>query len=207
MNYRNGSLPSHYELLGIIIIMIICNVDIYLCSLQPYSCYAWSTNFGGTRITIRSTTCRGRQKQIIVENRKNEIETALAGTNNNRMYQYQYPYQYQYQYQYRYNIFELNQQINDNGEQQEKDSDGDGDGATQESQQKEFRGNVEYKYKAPQFSKSFLEHMEKVKQQGRSRSAGNNNDEGVDCVGEPSMDPSRMVQDNGLDSEYLDDYL
>eukprot|EP00979_Chaetoceros_neogracilis_P018188 scaffold10556_cov258-Chaetoceros_neogracile.AAC.33 len=56
-------------------------------------------------------------------------------------------------------------------------------------------------YKQPQFSESFRKHMEAV-----NSSFPVNNGEGVDCTGEPSMDPSRMVMDNGLDSEYLEDF-
>ncbi len=57
-----------------------------------------------------------------------------------------------------------------------------------------------FKYKRPKFSEAFRKHMEEVK-----GSFPINEDEGVDCTGEPSMDPSRMVSDNGLDSEYLSD--
>ena len=71
-------------------------------------------------------------------------------------------------------------------------------------------GNIEenvtkpyYRYKQPIFSKSFLNHLNQVKKQ---RGYDNINNEGVDCTGEPSIDPSRMVQDDGLDSEYLNDY-
>ena len=56
-------------------------------------------------------------------------------------------------------------------------------------------------YKQPLFSESFRKHMETV-----NKSFPSNNGEGVDCTGEPSIDPSRMVMDNGLDSEYLDDF-
>mmetsp|Transcript_18938 Transcript_18938/g.28076 ORF Transcript_18938/g.28076 Transcript_18938/m.28076 type:complete len:115 (+) Transcript_18938:110-454(+) len=55
-------------------------------------------------------------------------------------------------------------------------------------------------YKQPQFSDSFRKYIETVED-----SFPMNDDEGVDCTGEPSMDPSRMVMDNGLDSEYLND--
>ena len=57
-----------------------------------------------------------------------------------------------------------------------------------------------YDFTRPKFSQTFRKHMEDVK--------GNfpaNEKEGVDCTGEPSMDPSRMVMDDGLDSEYLSD--
>jgi hypothetical protein len=56
-------------------------------------------------------------------------------------------------------------------------------------------------YKTPQFSDSFRKHIETVE-----GSFAINKNEGVDCTGEPSMDPSRMVMDNGLDSEYLNDF-
>jgi hypothetical protein len=36
---------------------------------------------------------------------------------------------------------------------------------------------------------------------------GDDNGDGVDCTGEPSIDPSRMVMDDGLDSEYLFDFV
>jgi hypothetical protein len=57
-------------------------------------------------------------------------------------------------------------------------------------------------YKKPQFSKSFMEHMKKVRGEERA-----DVEEGIDCTGEPSIDPSRRVQDDGLDSEYLNDYF
>lgn len=59
----------------------------------------------------------------------------------------------------------------------------------------------ETSYKPPVFSDSFKKHLEKVK--------GNfptNDNEGIECTGEPAMDPSRMVMDDGIDSEYLSDY-
>jgi len=56
-------------------------------------------------------------------------------------------------------------------------------------------------YKKPHFSDSFRKYIETVE-----GSFTMNENEGVDCTGEPSMDPSRMVMDNGLDSEYLDDF-
>ena len=33
-----------------------------------------------------------------------------------------------------------------------------------------------------------------------------NDKEGIECTGEPAMDPSRMVMDDGIDSEYLSDF-
>ena len=59
-----------------------------------------------------------------------------------------------------------------------------------------------YKYQPPKFSDSFLEHLAQVK--GSSCRSGNN--EGVECEGEPALDPSRMVQDDGLDSEFLNEF-
>jgi len=58
----------------------------------------------------------------------------------------------------------------------------------------------------PKFSDAFKRHMEQV------INTFENNPyigaaEGVDCTGEPSVDPSRMVMDNGLDSEYLSDFV
>jgi hypothetical protein len=58
-------------------------------------------------------------------------------------------------------------------------------------------------YKRPEFSESFKKHMEKV----MNTFDGDDNGDGVDCTGEPSIDPSRMVMDNGLDSEYLFDFV
>lgn len=58
------------------------------------------------------------------------------------------------------------------------------------------------KYKPPQFSKSFMEHMKKVRGEERA-----DVEEGINCTGEPSIDPSRRVQDDGLDSEYLNDFF
>ena len=58
-----------------------------------------------------------------------------------------------------------------------------------------------YVYKPPKFSNAFRQHMESIK--GKFPT---NDDEGVDCTGEPAMDPSRMVMDDGLDSEYLSDF-
>lgn len=60
-----------------------------------------------------------------------------------------------------------------------------------------------HEYNRPKFSQSFLDHLEKVK------GSDNNNmytHDGVECTGEPSMDPSRLIQDDGLDSEYLNDF-
>ena len=59
--------------------------------------------------------------------------------------------------------------------------------------------NMTTEYKRPVFSDSFRKHMEQV------RASFPSNDEGVDCTGEPSMDPSRIVGE-GIDSEYLNDY-
>jgi hypothetical protein len=58
-------------------------------------------------------------------------------------------------------------------------------------------------YKRPQFSSTFLQHLEEVKASFPDKIDG----EGVDCTGEPSQDPSRIVMDDGIDSEYLGDYL
>jgi hypothetical protein len=58
-------------------------------------------------------------------------------------------------------------------------------------------------YKGPQFSSAFLRHLVQVKASFPDKMEG----EGVDCAGEPSQDPSRLVMDDGLDSEYLGDYL
>jgi hypothetical protein len=58
-------------------------------------------------------------------------------------------------------------------------------------------------YKRPQFSSAFIRHLEQVKASFPDKMEG----EGVDCAGEPSQDPSRLVMDDGLDSEYLGDYL
>ncbi|GFH47616.1 predicted protein [Chaetoceros tenuissimus] len=59
--------------------------------------------------------------------------------------------------------------------------------------------NITTEYKRPVFSDSFRKHMEQV------RASFPSNDEGVDCTGEPSMDPSRIIGE-GIDSEYLNDY-
>lgn len=58
-------------------------------------------------------------------------------------------------------------------------------------------------YKRPQFSSAFLKHLKEVKASFPDKIDG----EGVDCIGEPSQDPSRIVMDDGIDSEYLGDYL
>lgn len=60
-------------------------------------------------------------------------------------------------------------------------------------------------YNPPKFSASFLAHMEEVKTQKLGKNA-DANVEGVDCDGEPPIDPSRLVQDDGIDSEFLSDY-
>ena len=56
-------------------------------------------------------------------------------------------------------------------------------------------------YKPPVFSSSFKKHLEKVK-----GAFPDNDKEGIECTGEPAMDPSRMVMDDGIDSEYLSDF-
>ena len=66
--------------------------------------------------------------------------------------------------------------------------------------EEKFPDPASSQYKKPQFSDSFRKHMEQIKS-----NFPENEDEGVDCTGEPSMDPSRMVMDDGLDSEYLSD--
>jgi hypothetical protein len=66
--------------------------------------------------------------------------------------------------------------------------------------EEKFTDTASSQYKRPQFSDSFRKHMEQIKS-----NFPENEDEGVDCTGEPSMDPSRMVMDDGLDSEYLSD--
>jgi hypothetical protein len=63
--------------------------------------------------------------------------------------------------------------------------------------------SASFDYKRPQFSDAFKKHMEQV----MNAFDGDDNGEGIDCTGEPSMDPSRMVMDNGLDSEYLCDFF
>lgn len=63
-----------------------------------------------------------------------------------------------------------------------------------------------YQKRPPKFSDAFIRHMEQVIntfENNQYSGAG----EGVECTGEPSMDPSRMVMDNGLDSEYLLDFV
>jgi len=65
----------------------------------------------------------------------------------------------------------------------------------------DLKTNKDAKYKPPKFSDSFRRHLEEV-----TGGFAVNDDEGVNCTGEPSMCPSRMVMDNGIDSEYLDDF-
>jgi hypothetical protein len=52
------------------------------------------------------------------------------------------------------------------------------------------------------FSASFILHLQAV----RNENDYDSNDFGVRALGEPSIDPSRAVQDNGLDSDWLDEY-
>jgi hypothetical protein len=73
----------------------------------------------------------------------------------------------------------------------------------------EYSGNSQvetqkdnYVYQPPKFSSTFLEHLAQVK----GSIAKHSDDEGVECEGEPAVDPSRMVQDSGLDSDYLNDF-
>ncbi len=61
-------------------------------------------------------------------------------------------------------------------------------------------------YTRPTFSASFLAHLEEVKRQRLGRIANEHAEEGVSCVGEPSIDPSRMIASDGIDSEFLNDY-
>ena len=65
------------------------------------------------------------------------------------------------------------------------------------------RSNSSWNYTAPTFSQSFLSHLEAV----RNEWYDSFDNSGVKAVGEPSTDPSKMVQDSGLDSEWLDDYI
>jgi len=83
----------------------------------------------------------------------------------------------------------------------QKDNRENNDDKGKEESKEQPNNNNNNKYKPPKFSQSFLKHMEQVR-----KSRVYNNEEGVECDGEPSVDPSRMVQDNGLDSEYLNDY-
>ena len=63
-------------------------------------------------------------------------------------------------------------------------------------------------YEPPKFSNSFKEHMDSVRKdyERTSSTSSVGEDDGVDCTGEPSLDPSRMLMDDGLDSEYLYDF-
>lgn len=61
-----------------------------------------------------------------------------------------------------------------------------------------------YNYTAPVHSTSFLSHLESVRNE---RENDYSEYSGVKAFGEPAMDPSRLVRDCGLDSEWLDDYI
>ncbi len=84
-----------------------------------------------------------------------------------------------------------------NNNNNNNDSDGD------HLQQQNTCMTDKQKYKPPKFSNSFMEHMKKVRGEERRADV----EEGINCTGEPSIDPSRRVQDDGLDSEYLSDYF
>jgi len=60
-------------------------------------------------------------------------------------------------------------------------------------------------YKPPKFSPSFLAHRNSLADKHFSTYQYETIDEGVRCPGEPAMDPSRFVKDNGLDSEWLEE--
>ena len=67
------------------------------------------------------------------------------------------------------------------------------------------KDKADWKYIPPKFSASFLAHMKEVKEQKLGKYA-DTNAEGIQCDGEPPIDPSRLVQDDGIDSEYLNEY-
>mmetsp|Transcript_23010 Transcript_23010/g.35532 ORF Transcript_23010/g.35532 Transcript_23010/m.35532 type:complete len:147 (+) Transcript_23010:86-526(+) len=60
-----------------------------------------------------------------------------------------------------------------------------------------------YAYDAPEFSPSFQAFIEAA-----APSQTSHDDEGVACVGEPSSDPSRSLQNlGGMDSEWMEDAI
>ena len=71
------------------------------------------------------------------------------------------------------------------------------------SHSKSIIQNSNISYKRPEFSDAFQKHVKHVTS---TFLMNHGNEEGVECTGEPSMDPSRMVMDNGLDSEFLNDF-
>ena len=87
---------------------------------------------------------------------------------------------------------------------QDDENDNERQANTNTNEQKIKIQKSDKNYEAPKFSKSFMQYMEKVRAEGMGR--GNKNKEGVDCTGEPSIDPSRLIQDDVLDSEYLSDF-
>ena len=70
----------------------------------------------------------------------------------------------------------------------------------EDNENDEYKG--ENSYVSPTYSQSFLKHLSSVQNSYDMSSQG----EGIDCTGEPSIDPSRTIQDNGLDSEWLEDF-
>lgn len=73
-----------------------------------------------------------------------------------------------------------------------------------EKEEAELKSSIG-EYTPPKFSASFLAHMQEVKVQKLGKSA-DTNAEGIQCDGEPPIDPSRLVQDDGIDSEFLNEY-
>jgi hypothetical protein len=171
------SVPVH---IPITLFLLLCTRHIH----NFHSCYAWTTNNNNIRAQQKapssSSTSFFRKSYYLHSN--------LNHKSWNRKGWYVDGH-----------VFTLNQY--DDGQQQQQQQqqpEGDEDGKKDEKHNSK-------EYKPATFSKSFLAHMEQVKG-GYSNSNNSNNEEGVDCTGEPSMDPSRMVQDDGLDSEYLNDF-
>eukprot|EP00978_Attheya_sp_CCMP212_P013747 scaffold34597_cov43-Attheya_sp.AAC.2 len=82
-------------------------------------------------------------------------------------------------------------------EDQHDDNDDDDD-----DEQDDDHNNRSTAYEPPKFSPSFLKRMEQVR---ASWPTTPENDGGVECTGEPAMDPSRQIQTLDLeDSDWMD---
>ena len=159
------------------LLLIACYFTINLNS----SCYAWSITYSKTS---RAPPNLG----------KHTTSTSTTSSSTNTVCSY-----YNSGGIRRSQFSVLNQQENENNEELSQKEEEPNENEKKQTQQKMKAGK---EYKPPTFSKSFLAYREQVRQK-----AGISSDqEGVDCTGEPSVDPSRMVQDDGLDSEYLDDF-
>lgn len=208
--------------LSIALLILILSHTLHIIKIHP--CYAWSSSSVRIRLRCTHPTIRIYSYTNTCTGNKGNLNRLKLNIQKVSSYRYDYyiactrnvDHPPRNQFTTKNNTMKLAMKNNDHEDDNDNDYEhNDEKKIIKNPQQQHPTANEEYssfecgyKYKPPQFSKSFMEHMERVRQQGNSGTASASaSEEGVACTGEPSVDPSRMVQDDGLDSEYLNDFI